>query len=395
MSQHIFSGGRGSHPIIYYDVWAGAVRNGKSVTVTFELYGNLSDGGYIYNNGPIVFYGGSYAGSTQASTTLKEQYDDNWYAGEQRYRTCTFTIDTSASSLKLFFRIDQGNGFSSDYNLYETSATIDIPAYTAPYWQNGWIKVNPNPCNINSAPIITWGGAHAGSSGILKYDVDVSSSKPGGGWTSWINISGGQSSTSYNEVVLNKMNVSGVKPFVGVAYQYRVRIWDGTSYDTHSGYISTQLNVTFTLPTAPTINWTTSTVKKNVTATVKWNTPSGGSGNITGYNLVIQLMNQNKQTVIATQNYNGLTNNSLSLIPINVFSQVANNEYLKAYIYSKNSWGQISSASSSTYILIKGNQIWIKVNGHWYEGECYIKINGHWVEGLPYIKINGHWVESV
>jgi hypothetical protein len=130
-------------------------------------------------------------------------------------------------------------------------------------------------------------------------------------------------------------------------------------------------------------------------ATLNWNTPSGGSGTLTGYNLVIQLMNQNQQTVISTNDYNNLTNNSFSLIPINIFSASTNGEYLKAYIYSKNSWGQTSSASSPVYILIKGNQMWIKVNGTWHEGECYVKVNGTWYEGLPYIKINGTWNESV
>ena len=77
------------------------------------------------------------------------------------------------------------------------------------------------------------------------------------------------------------------------------------------------------------------------------------------------------------------------------FPSAKNGNYLKANVYTNNSWGQQSSASNSVYTLVKGNQMWVKINGTWREGECYIKINGAWREGLPYIKINGTWKESI
>lgn len=53
-----------------------------------------------------------------------------------------------------------------------------------------------------------------------------------------------------------------------------------------------------------------------------------------------------------------------------------------------------SSFNNSSALSVRANQIWIKVNGAWVEGNCYIKSNGAWVEGMPYIKSNGAWKES-
>ena len=45
-------------------------------------------------------------------------------------------------------------------------------------------------------------------------------------------------------------------------------------------------------------------------------------------------------------------------------------------------------------ISVRGNQMWIKINGSWIEGDTYFKINGSWVEATPYIKIDGSWKET-
>lgn len=349
--------------------------------------------------GPVIFYGGSYSGSTQASVTIKNREGDQWGPagsdGAPRNRSCDFTIETTQNKMDVYFRITVGD-LSSPHALSEQKVTIGIPKFNAPTAPT-WVNINPNPCLISQAPTISWGGATPGSRGVIVYDVEIASTKTNGNWTEWKRVSSSQSSTTYKEGVISSIDVNGQKPFLGVKYKYRIR-----SYDGKSGYEvglsawkeSPELTITFTVPTAPNVYWDNSTVKKNKSATVKWANAGGGSGTIIGYKLEVNLMGANQTTILATKTYNQSDTSKLINV-LTEFPDAQNGNYLRARVYTNNSWGQQSSASNSAYILIKGNQIWIKVNGTWKEGECYIKINGAWKEGLPYIKVNGTWKESI
>lgn len=395
MATLIYSGTHGSSPRMTYQIYYTATRSGTNVNVTFDITATLNQYGVIYTLGPVVFYGGSYAGSTQASTTIKNRSGDQWGPagsdGAPRYRSCSFSVGTTSSNMDLYFRIDVGD-LGSSHALSEQRVNVSIPSYVAPTAPT-WVNISPNPCNINDKPVISWGGAQAGSSGQLSYDVQVRSSKMGGGWTDWIQIAGAQSGTSYNEIVLAYMNVYGQTPYVGVKYQYRVRCWDNVTANS-DWKESPELTVSFTLPSAPTVKWSASTVKRNKSVNVSWSGANGGSGAITNYTLVVSLVGANQSTVISTKTYTQTTT-SKTINVLSEFPSAKNGNYLRANVYTNNSWGQRSSASSNVYTLVKGNQMWIKINGTWKEGECYIKINGAWREGLPYIKVNGTWKESI
>lgn len=399
MATLIYSGTHGSSPRMTYQIYYTATRKGTDVEILFDITASLNQGGALYTIGPVTFYGGSYAGTTQCSTVIKNRSGDQWGPagsdGAPRYRQASFTVSTTSSNMDLYFRIDVGD-ISSSHALSEQRVNVSIPSYIAPTAPT-WVSISPNPCNINNKPTITWGGAKAGSNGVLVYDVEVASTKSSGGWTEWLRISNSQSATSYNEIVLSGMNVNGQKPFVGVKYKYRIRSYDGkTSYDTglSAWKESPELTVSFTAPSAPTVRWSASTVKRNKSASVSWSGASGGSGTITNYTLVVSLVGANQSTVISTKTYTQ-TATSKTINVLNEFPSAKNGNYLRANVYTNNSWGQRSSASSSVYTLVKGNQMWIKINGTWKEGECYIKINGAWREGLPYIKVNGSWRESI
>ena len=399
MATLIYAGNHGTSPVMYYQIFYTATRKGLDVEILFDITASLNQYGVLYTIGPVTFYGGSYAGSTQCSTVIKNRTGDQWGPagsdGAPRYRRASFTVSTTNSNMDLYFRIDVGD-ISSSHALSEQRVNVSIPAYVAPTAPT-WVSINPNPCNINSRPTITWGGAVAGSNGVLVYDVEVASTKSGGGWTNWLRISNSQSSTTYNEGILTNMNINGQRPFVGVKYKYRIRSYDGkTSYETglSAWKESPELTVSFTAPSAPTVRWSASTVKRNKSVNVSWSGANGGSGTITNYTLVVSLVGANQSTVISTKTYTQ-TSTSRTINVLSEFPSAKNGNYLKANVYTNNSWGQRSSASSSVYTLVKGNQMWVKINGTWREGECYIKINGAWREGLPYIKVNGTWRESI
>lgn len=345
----------------------------------------------------LTLYGGTYSGATDEDKRVYiKEYNDSWRGtGIHTSYSQPFTVSSLNNSMTLYFFIE-GQGFSNSPNVYNLSGTAILPDYNPPSAPT-WTNINPNPCNINSRPTITWGGAVAGSNGVLVYDVEVASTKSSGGWTEWLRISNSQSATSYNEIVLSGMNVNGQRPFVGVKYKYRIRSYDGkTSYETglSAWKESPELTVSFTAPSAPTVRWSASTVKRNKSVNVSWSGANGGSGTITNYTLVVSLVGANQSTVISTKTYTQ-TSTSRTINVLSEFPSAKNGNYLKANVYTNNSWGQRSSASNSVYTLVKGNQMWVKINGTWREGECYIKINGAWREGLPYIKINGTWKESI
>lgn len=76
------------------------------------------------------------------------------------------------------------------------------------------------------------------------------------------------------------------------------------------------------------------------------------------------------------------------------YQDAKNGDLLQFRIRVLNSWGQYSDYLTIPAIKVKGNQMWIKVNGSWVEADCFFKVNGNWVEATPYVKINGEWKES-
>lgn len=347
--------------------------------------------------GPVIFYGGSYSGSTQASVVIKNRSGDQWGPagadGAPRNRSCSFSIDTNNSDMDVYFRITVGD-LSSAHALNEQKVSISIPVFNAPTAPT-WTNINPNPCNINSAPIISWGGAQAGSSGIIVYDVEVKSTLQSGGWTEWLRLANSIQGTSYTNVVLSQMSVYGQKPYVGVKYKYRIRVWDGISQGSPWAETS-ELSVNFEMPTPPTtVAFAQPTVKKNKLVRINWSGATGGSGNITSYTLELYLTtNPNSSSYLEKWTRTG-TGEGRFIEPDIMFKAPKNGEYIKAIVYTNNSWGQQSKGSVPVSIIIKGNAIWIKVNGNWKEGECWVKVNGNWKEGSPYIKVNGIWKESI
>lgn len=391
----LWSGSSTGSPVVNYTVLSETERSGTTVRVRFQVNARLGQSSYIGTGHTITFYGGSYSGSTQTKVEMLSS-DGRWGNGHDGwYATPWFDVNTTSSSFTLYFFIE-GSGFTQSQNIYGLSGTTDAPAFKAPTAPT-WVSINPNPCNINNKPVISWGGAQAGSTGVVVYDVEVASSKSSGGWTEWARIASSQSATTYNEIVLANMNVNGQKPFVGVKYKYRIRSYDGqTSFETglSAWKESPEITVEFTLPKAPNVYWAASTVKRNKSINVNWANANGGSGTITNYKLVVSLMSSNQTTVLSTKTYTQ-SSTTKTINVLSEFSGAKNGNYLKAVVYTNNSWGQQSAASNSAFTLVKGNQMWIKVNGAWKEGECYIKVNGAWKEGLPYVKVNGSWKESI
>lgn len=398
MAQYLLWHGSSSQdPTINYDVFVNVgERSGTMVSCQFQVNTWLQYSGSFLGTGKVLtLYGGTYSGSTDENKRVYiKGWNDSW-RGDAVHTAYSewFSVYSLSNSITLYFFIE-GEGFADSPNVYGLSGVATLPDYirpTAPSWAN----ISPNPCNINNKPIITWGGAQAGSSGILLYDIEVRSTKSTGGWTDWLRIRNSYSGTSFNEIVLSGMSIFGQTPYVGVKYQYQIRSYDGVAGDAGlSGWTQTpELSVEFTLPVAPNVYWDAPTVKKNKSIKLNWNNATGGSGTITNYKVSISLMDANQTTVLST--YDSVQiGDSLTLNVLAQFPTAKNGNYIRAIVYTNNSWGQTSYASNSAYTLVKGNQIWIKIDGTWREGECYIKIDGIWKEGLPYIKIDNNWKES-
>lgn len=398
MAQYLLWHGTSSrNPTINYDVFVNVGnRYGETVDCQFQVNTWLQNTqSYLGTGHTLDLYGGTYSGSTDRHVVIRE-WGDRW-SGTEVHTSYSdwFSVYSLESSITLYFFIE-GTGFSTSANVYDLSGTATLPDYISPKAPT-WTNINPNPCDINSSSTISWGGATAGSSGKLLYDVEVRSTKKDGSWTKWVRIANSQTATSYKEGVLANMNILGQKPFVGVKYQYRIRVYDGVggeSKGTSAWTNTSELRVNFTLPKAPTVQWSANTVKRNKNAAVSWSGANGGSGTIINYKLVIDLTGSNKTTIISSQTYTQSATSKVVDV-LSLFPSAKNGNYLKATVYTNNSWGQQSAASQAAYILVKGNQLWVKIDGSWKEGECYIKIDGSWREGLPYIKLNGSWKESI
>lgn len=373
------------------EVWIDATRNGVNVTVNATVkctfrYSN----DYIAYNGEINF--NMWRDANNASATIKGYYD-TWYATNEwsRTRSCSMTFPWYGNDMVLGFNMTVPSG-NSRFSIPNTEINLDVPDYIAPGAPT-WCNISPNPCSINAAPTITWGGATAGSSGRILYDVEVRSSTPTGGWTNWLRIANSQTATSYQEIVLSGMNVNNQKPFAGVKYQYRIRVWDGIQ--TTSGWInSPELVVGFINPSPPTsYTLSDSSIKKDGSITITWSGASGGSGSIVRYYLDWRIYDHNTKKWTDWDRLS-TTNTNYTFNILEYYQNATNGDQLQFRISVLNSWNVPSDYLTIPAISVRGNQMWIKINGSWVEGDTYLKVNGTWVEATPYIKVNNIWYET-
>lgn len=373
------------------EVWIDATRNGVNVTVNATVkctfrYSN----DYIAYNGEINFK--MWRDANNASATIKGYYD-RWYATNEwsRTRSCSMTFPWYGNDMVLGFNMTVPPG-NSRFSIPNTEINLDVPDYIAPCAPT-WCNISPNPCSINAAPTITWGGATAGSSGRILYDVEVRSSTPTGGWTNWLRIANSQTATSYQEIVLSGMNVNNQKPFAGVKYQYRIRVWDGVQ--TASGWInSPELVVGFINPSPPTsYTLSDSSIKKDGSITITWSGASGGSGSIVRYYLDWRIYDHNTKKWTDWDRLS-TTNTNYTFNILEYYQNATNGDQLQFRISVLNSWNVPSDYLTIPAISVRGNQMWIKINGSWVEGDTYLKVNGTWVEATPYIKVNNIWYET-
>lgn len=324
-------------------------------------------------------------------------YGQSWRASQEKSRTRTIsvTMSSTASNVEVGYNI---SGAPGQHSLVtpngDNYVTLGAPPYVAPSAPT-WFNLSPNPCDINRAPLLTWGGANAGSNGVLTYDLEVQSTAPDGNWTNWLRIANAQPGTSYQEITLNQMNVNGIRPFVGVKYQYRLRSSDG--YAAVSNWVYGTLYVSFGNPTPPTsYTLTPNRVKKGGEVQVAWSGASGGSGSISKYHFQRRIYDHTSQTWGAwgrpgAETVYTTSPNYTYQVPDNL----KNGDLVQFRICTINSWGQTSDWLTTSSVTIRGNQMWFKVNGDWKEAETYLKVNGEWKEAAPYIKVNGAWKESV
>ena len=384
-------------------------RNKDKVTIKASIYERFIGG----NTPPYDFPGGSSlgwcssstglysgwkltfkmsSGSVSNSVVMKDNGNWLWSSEPSRTRTCSITITTTSNSAPVTCEITTSNSSYKAGIMPPQKKTISLASFSAPSAPT-WVNVNPNPCNINSNPIITWGGAKAGSMGVLKYDLDIRSTKPNGAWTDWERLLAATSSTSYTNPVINTMNVNNQKPFYGVKYQYRVRSWDG-SYSNSSWLNSSELQVGFVAPTPPTsFMWGAPSVKKNGSFSVSWTGATGGSGTISKYNL--NFLYYKKDTGAWTNAgvvYTGSVA-SFSSSLTDLFPDAKNGDKITVSVSTNNSWDVWSTSNQAPDLPVRANQIWIKTASGWIEGDCYIKANNVWAEGMPYIK-DTTWKES-
>lgn len=347
--------------------------------------------GYFNYDGEINF--NMWTGVSSTSANIKG-YSDRWTKGSPRTRTreCTMSFTSTGNSIQVGCNVTVPSGHVS-IAMPDQYLWIDFPSFNPPSTPT-WSNINPNPCGINARPLITWGGASAGSLGRLYYDVEVRSTRESGGWTDWLRISSAQVNTSYQEIVISGMNVYNQKPYVGVKYQYRIRSSDG-SYAT-SGWINTpELSISFGSPTPPTTyTFSDKSIKKDGSIIITWSGATGGTGNISGYYLEYKIYNHKTSTWTNwTQIYAGATSSYTFSLP-SVYPNATNGDLVQFRIRVKNSWNQYSTYLTTASLSVRGNQMWIKINGAWVEGDTYLKVNGAWVEATPYIKVNGVWYET-
>ena len=318
---------------------------------------------------------------------------NSWYASQEKTRIIYSNLKFTSLSNKIDvgFNITAAPGQTAlatpGGDHYVTD--ISVPAFVAPT-KPTWVNIKPSPCPVNQKAVITWGGATAGSTGGLFYDLEIRASKPGGGWTDWERLANAQSQTSYTIKEPMNLSISGQKPYLGIQYQFRVRSSDA-SYST-SDWVTKTLDVSFGNPTAPTSYKLDPTViKKDGSVKVSWSGGSGGTGTISSYELQVRTYNHTTKVWSSWANtyVGGSTSYKYEA------KNLTNGDLIQFRVRLKNSWGQYSSYLRTSSVTVRGNQMWIKINNTWKEAETYIKINGTWKEATPYIKINNTWKESI
>lgn len=380
-------------PATITDVTFVSTRNGANVTVTATVTVTMRyASGYFNYDGEINF--NMWSGSNYASANIKT-YSERWTTSmpRSRTRTCSMTFANTGGALSIGWNVTVPSGHSS-IAVPERYVSLGVPSYNAPTAPS-WININPNPCEVNSSALISWGGASAGSLGVLRYDVQVRALTPSNAWTSWVTLAYAQAPTSFTVQKFTGTTVSGQTPYVGIKYQYRVRSNDNAYAS--SGWITTpELGITFIAPTVPTNYMISDTsVKKDGSLDISWSGATGGSGTIASYVLEYRFYNHRTSSWSA---WDSISSSSADSYTFNVqeFQPTASNgDLIQFRIKTINSWGQESTYLITSSIKVRGNQLWIKKGGSWVEGECYIKSSGSWKEGTPYVKTNGSWKESV
>lgn len=380
-----------SSPTSTAEVWISSVRNGASVTINAQVTCTFRyTNSYIEYNGEINF--NMWVANASASANIKGYYD-RWYGSNEMSRTryCSMTFNSLDSGISLGFNINTPTG-RQVFKVPDTYITLDLPTYNPPSAPT-WININPNPCNVTSAPLISWGGAVPGSLGSLYYDLQTRALQSNGNWTDWI-TRGTYSATSFSEQRINTFTTAGFIPYIGIQYQYRVRSSDGV-YATSGWLTSGVLNITFGNPNPPTsYSVSPDKVKKEGTINTSWSGGDGGTGNVTSYSLEYRTyIKDTKSWSEWKVAYNGSSTSYLFNVPA-FFPDAKNGDMIEFRVRLLNSWGQYSTYLNMSSVTIKGNRIWIKINGSWVEGESYLKVNNSWVEATPYIKINGSWKEA-
>lgn len=387
-------------------------RHGDQLTITATVYERFVGGNtppYDFPGGSSLPYCGSgtglyagwrlefnmWSGDVSNSVTIKNNSKWMWTSEKSRTRECSITITNASNTAPISCEIVTSNKNYTAGTMPTQSKTISVESFRAPTAPT-WINVSPNPCDIYGKPLITWGGSHYGSITNLEYDLDMRALKPNGEWTEWERWKNNYDNTSYTSNPINTLVVSGQSAYAGIKYQYRVRCWDGYYNSTVSNWLNSSiLTISFTAPTAPTnFSWSSLSYKKGSNFKISWSGATGGSGNITKYDVEFLYYTKNNNTW-TNKGSVYLGNNSSYIGSLEtLFPTAKNGDKIMVRVRTNNSWNMWSSFNNSPSASIRANQIWVKVNGNWVEGNCYIKVNGNWVEGLPYIKVNGNWKES-
>ncbi|MCI7633903.1 MAG: RICIN domain-containing protein [Mollicutes bacterium] len=357
-------------------IYIDSSRNGAVVNVTATVVCTLTySDGYINYNGEINF--NMWSHGTSASANIKG-YSDRWdrNTARTRTRTCSMSFVDIGSSYEIGFNmtIPADRPAGAAFRIDNQTRTLGAPSYNAPSAPT-WINISPNPCGINGAPLITWGGANAGTLGTLYYDVEVRSSTPAGGWTNWLRIANAKSGSSYQEITLSQMNVHNQKPFVGVKYQYRVRSNDGT-YAT-SGWVDVTLSVSFGTPAAPTTyTLSNNKIKKNGQITVTWSGGNGGAGQIVSYELEYRIYNHKTSTWSEwIQGYSG--NSTSYIFDLSSLYGLANDTYsICAYGDTSLCWAVAKNSTENKALieLAKYSSLGSQQCNIQYRGDGFYKI---------------------
>lgn len=335
--------------------------------------------------GPVIFQVGYFNGGTDAQVVIKNRDGDYW-ADSTRTRTCSLTFTDYGTSRGFYVRVysgDLNNAYMPQH--YGVVNFAGITAPTAPTWAS----VSPNPVEVNTRYTITWGSGGAGTLGIAGYDVEVRAWS-GSAWTGWLRIASAQSSKSYYEIAPKDMNVYGVVGAPNVKFQYAIRTSDGI-VSTSGWTYSPEVNIAFIAPSSPTsITFSPSTsVKKDETVTVKWTQGNGGSGDIVSYRFATRYYDDSTSTWSTWINTTYINSLSKNIVPVTLYPSINNRDLVQIAVLTKNSWGFESSWLFSGYLTIKGNQLYVYINGSVYEGEVFVYSNGTPYEGEPFVYSNG------